>query len=197
MLGMPDVLGATWVEEKRMVINISLLDGKEGRLTFTCGHEVGHWVLHRKYIFDQAAYSYDSGPANNPAIVCRVSTSKTRGEWQADYFSACLIMPRPAVQEAFHKVFGGNPIVIYNRIGCFGRNDLLALDPALDTAHQFAKNVIDAGQFLNVSKEAMGYRLEDLGLLINQTGLPLSTGFKRDNPVAKNSKERIPKKRSF
>src|SRR5512137_1347412 len=40
VLGIPDVLGATWVEEKRMVINSSLLDGKEGRFTFTCGHEI-------------------------------------------------------------------------------------------------------------------------------------------------------------
>jgi hypothetical protein len=78
MLGIPDVLGATWVEEKRMVINSSLLDGQEGRLTFTCGHEVGHWVLHRKFIFDQTIHSPDSNSGNNPAIICRVSAAKTR-----------------------------------------------------------------------------------------------------------------------
>src|SRR5512139_1720007 len=50
VFGGSDVLGATWVEEKRMVINSSLLDGPEGRINFTCAHEIGHWVLHRKYI---------------------------------------------------------------------------------------------------------------------------------------------------
>jgi hypothetical protein len=106
ILGIPDVLGATWVEKKRMVINSSLLEGQEGRLTFTCGHEVGHWFLHRKYISDQAAYSHDPNSGNNPSIVCRVSAAKTRGEWQVDCFSACLIMPGLAVRGAFHKVRG-------------------------------------------------------------------------------------------
>ena len=190
MLGIPDVLGATWVEKKRMVINSSLLDGHEGRLTFTCGHEVGHWVLHRKYIFAQSAYSHDPNSANNPAIVCRVSASKTKGEWQADCFSACLIMPRLAVRGAFHKVFGEDPLVIYNRNSCFGRNNPLALDPSLDTAHQIAKYIMDAGQFQNVSKEAMTYRLEDLGLLVNETGLSLSSSFQAKKPFFKNSRER-------
>ena len=62
ILGIPDVLGATWVEEKRMVINSSLLDGVEGRITFTCGHEIGHWILHRKYLFDQFT------PLESPSI---------------------------------------------------------------------------------------------------------------------------------
>ena len=190
MLGIPDVLGATWVEEKRMVINSSLLDGQEGRLTFTCGHEVGHWVLHRKYIFGQAAYSHDPNYGNNPAIVCRVSASKTKGEWQADCFSACLIMPGLAVRGAFHKVFGEDPLVIYNRNSCFGRNNPLVLDPSLDTAHQIAKYVMDAGQFQNVSKEAMAYRLEGLGLLVNETGLSLSSSFQTKKPFFKNSRER-------
>ncbi|MBM4329643.1 MAG: ImmA/IrrE family metallo-endopeptidase [Deltaproteobacteria bacterium] len=193
LLGIPDVLGATWVEEKRMVINSSLLDGRQGRFTFTCGHEVGHWVLHRKYLFKQTAHSPDAVTKKNPPVVCRVSAAKTRGEWQADYFSASLIMPGPTVREAFHKVFGGDPLVIFNRNSCFGRNNPLALDPSLDTAHQIAKNVIDAGQFQNVSKEAMAYRLEDLGLLVNETGLSLSSSFQAKKPFCKNSRERKPK----
>jgi Zn-dependent peptidase ImmA (M78 family) len=188
IIGIPDVLGATWVDEKRMVINSFLLDGREGRFTFTCGHEVGHWVLHRKFLLHQTEDAFISGAKNNPAVVCRVSASKTRGEWQADYFSSCFIMPGPKVQEAFYKVFGGNPLVIYNRKSCFGRNNPIVLDPSLDTAHQIAKNVMDAGRFLNVSREAMAYRLEDLGLLINETGLLLSSGFKMSKPFPKRSK---------
>ena len=193
ILGIPDVLGATWVEKKRMVINSSLLDGHEGRLTFTCGHEVGHWVLHRKYILDQAANSHDINSGNNPGIVCRVSTFKTKGEFQADCFSACLIMPSLAVRGAFHKVFGEDPLVIYNRKSCFGRNNPLVFDPSLDTAHQIAKYVMDAGQFQNVSKEAMTNRLEDLGLLVNETGLSLSSSFRAKKPFFKNFQERKPK----
>jgi Zn-dependent peptidase ImmA (M78 family) len=189
MLGIPDVLGATWVKEKRMVINSSLLDGKEGRFTFTCGHEVGHWILHRKYLA-RTTHSHDSEHNDTLPVVCRVSASKTRAEWQADYFSACLIMPEPAVREAFQKAFGEDPLVIYNLNSCFGRNNPLALDPSLDTAYQIARNVMDAGQIQNASKEAMAYRLEDLGLLVNRTGLPLSAGFKVKQSSLRNSQNK-------
>lgn len=90
ILGISDVLGATWAEEKRMVINNSLLDGVEGRITFTCGHEIGHWILHRKYLSDQFMLVHSLGDSDRPTIVCRLSTSKLRGEWQADYFGSCL-----------------------------------------------------------------------------------------------------------
>jgi hypothetical protein len=69
----------------------------------------------------------------------------------------------------------------------------MALDPSLDTAHQIAKYVMDAGQFQNVSKQAMTYRLQDLGLLVNETGLSLSSSFKAKKPFFKNSRERKPK----
>jgi hypothetical protein len=54
-LGMEDVLGATYVKSKRIAINRRLLeDRNEGRLVFTCAHEVGHWVLHR-HLVEEAA----------------------------------------------------------------------------------------------------------------------------------------------
>ena len=173
ILGIPDVLGATWAEGKRMVINNSLLDGVEGRITFTCGHEIGHWILHRRYLFDQFVRSYDPGESDQPDVVCRMSTSKLRGEWQADYFGSCLLMPQEEVENAYRKVFGATPIRIYNEKSCFGRNNPIVIDPALDTVKEIAQKVIIEGNFTNVSKEAMCYRLNDLGLLINMTGKSL------------------------
>jgi len=173
ILGIPDVLGATWVKEKRMVINSSLLDGVEGRITFTCSHEIGHWILHRKYLFDQFMRFHRLGDGDEPAVVCRMSASKLRGEWQADYFSSCLLMPREKVENAYTRAFGAAPISIYNEKSCFGRNNPFVLDPALDTVKEISQKVIHGGKFTNVSKEAMCYRLHDLGLLINLTGKPL------------------------
>lgn len=46
ILEIPDALGAAWFKEKPTVINSSLLDGVEGRMNFTCGHEIGDWILH-------------------------------------------------------------------------------------------------------------------------------------------------------
>ena len=49
-LGNRDILGAIYVEVKLICINERLFEhSSEGRLVFTCGHEAGHWVLHRKY----------------------------------------------------------------------------------------------------------------------------------------------------
>lgn len=183
MLGIPDVLGATWAEGKRMVINNSLLGGVEGRITFTCGHEIGHWILHQKYL-DEEFTRFQRSRNKDLAFVCRVSASKLRGEWQADYFSSCLLMPREEVENAYMRAFGADPISIYNEKSCFGRNNPLALDPALDTVKEIAQKVIRAGNFTNVSKEAMCYRLHDLGLLLNLTGKPLVGQLKAKRPPA-------------
>jgi hypothetical protein len=173
VFGGSDVLGATWVEEKRMVLNSTLLDGPEGRLNFTCAHEIGHWVLHRKYLAKKASHFQGA----SPTIVCRTSAAKIRGEWQADYFSACLLMPQADVQVAYEKVFGPAPLLIYNQKSCYGRHNSVALDPSLDTADRIALKVMGEGNFSNVSQEAMCYRLEELGLLINHSRQPLSTIF--------------------
>jgi Zn-dependent peptidase ImmA (M78 family) len=178
ILGISGVLGATWAEGKRMVINNSLLEGVEGRITFTCGHEIGHWILHRKYLFDQFVRLRDPGKSDQPTVVCRMSASKLRGEWQADYFSSCLLMPQEKVEEAYKRAFGSTPILIYNEKSCFGRNNPVVIDPALDTTKEIAQKVITEGNFTNVSKEAMCYRLNDLGLLVNLTGKPLVGQFK-------------------
>ena len=188
ILGIPDVLGATWVEEKRMVINNSLLDGVEGRITFTCAHEIGHWVLHRKYLFDQFTRLHRLSNSDQPNVVCRISASKLRGEWQADYFSSCLLMPQGEVENAYNIAFGTAPILIYNEKSCFGRNNPVVIDPALDTTKEIAQKVIQEGNFTNVSKEAMCYRLHELGMLINSTGKSLVEQFKAQNHPLKRSK---------
>ena len=47
VFGSSDVLGATYVESGVICINERLFEhSSEGRLVFTCAHEVGHWMLH-------------------------------------------------------------------------------------------------------------------------------------------------------
>ena len=79
-------------------------------------------------------------------------------------------MPGIEVRDAYEKVFGWEPLVLYNEKSCFGRNNPVAFDPALDTVKEIAQKVINQGAFTNVSREAMVYRLHELGLLINCTG---------------------------
>src|SRR4030042_2785528 len=115
---------------------------------------------------------------DQPTVVCRLSASKLRGEWQADYFSSCLLMPQGEVENAYNIAFGTAPILIYNEKSCFGRNNPIVIDPALDTAKEIAQKVIREGNFTNVSKEAMCYRLNELGMLVNLAGKSLVEQFK-------------------
>ena len=173
ILGEPDVLGATWVTEGRVIIHQGLTEGTEGRIAFTCAHEVGHWVLHKEFLEKMNSVSLRRG-GGRPLVVCRRQDAKLRGEWQADYFAACLLMPEEEISRAFQQCFGPEPLVIHNRKSCFSSTNLpglKAIDPALENVKEIASWVIEAGKFFNVSKAAMRYRLEDLGLLINKAGM--------------------------
>jgi len=166
IIGFSDVLGATWLRQKRIAINEKLLGKNIGRMVFTCGHEIGHIVLHSRYIagHEEKALKRTGGQE----IVCREVASKKRGEWQADYFAACLLMPEENVRRAYRGIFGPSPLIIYNKKSCFDRS-LPLFDPAWDRVNEFARMVIENGNFTNVSKEAMRIRLEELGMLINNT----------------------------
>jgi Zn-dependent peptidase ImmA (M78 family) len=166
-LKLDDVLGATYLNAKSIWIDQSLVGNQnEGRLCFTLAHEAGHWVLHREYI-DQACRKGDDG-AN---IFCRIKDAKKPIEWQADYFASCLLMPEKFLKRAFTEVFGSDPLVLYNEQSCF--DGPICFDPCAQNWPLIATSVIEAGGFSNVSKHAMIIRLQDLGLVKNETRVRL------------------------
>jgi len=164
VFGSSDVLGATYVESKLICINERLFEhSSEGRLVFTCAHEAGHWVLHRQYVDAQGKRN-----SKDDAIVCKLSDAKEPIEWQADYFAACLLMPEKEIREAFQKVCGPEPIIINNVRSAVEKGARCA-EPFIEQWPFIAAAMCEAGGFSNVSKQAMIIRLQDLGLLINQT----------------------------
>ena len=163
-LGSRNILGAIYVQAKLICINERLFEhSSEGRLVFTCGHEAGHWVLHRKCA---AADSQKEG--QGPSLVCNVRDAGKAIEWQADYFASCLLMPEREVRKAFHEVCSLEPIVVRNV-----RDDSLqgkgSAEPYVEQWPYIAAAMCEAGGFLNVSRQAMIIRLQDLGLLVNRT----------------------------
>ena len=106
----PDILGAIFFEERRIVIDESLdpeeNPSKEGRYRFTLAHEGGgHWRLHRHlFAKDPAQVSLFNEPAT-PSVVCRSSQAKEPVEWQADFYASCLLMPRKLVMAAWDEMF--------------------------------------------------------------------------------------------
>jgi hypothetical protein len=160
-----DILGATFIDSKSIVINEYLASDESdkfvGRYNFTCAHELGHWVLHRN--IDRATIKNTMGQA----IFCRIADSNDIVEWQANCFAASLLMPESYVRKAFQKIFGSKPIDIYNVKTDFYSG--INYDPCLDNWPLIARDICEAGNFTNVSKLAMIHRLEDLRLIKNHT----------------------------
>ena len=95
----PDILGAMFFDERRIVIDESLdpeeNPSKEGRYRFTLAHEGGgHWRLHRHLFAKDPAQTSLFGEPTPPSVVCRSSQAKEPIEWQADFYASCLLMPR-------------------------------------------------------------------------------------------------------
>ena len=94
----PDILGAIFFDERRIVIDESLdpeeNPSKEGRYRFTLAHEGGgHWRLASALRQGSSAGLLFGGP-ELPSVVCRSSQAKERVEWQADFYASCLLMPK-------------------------------------------------------------------------------------------------------
>ena len=72
-----------------------------GRLRFTCGHELGHWVLHKKLYSgtgDVAAYDGKSSSDESCGLI----------ERQADALATALLMPMPQIKKCFYRVRPGH-----------------------------------------------------------------------------------------
>lgn len=167
VLGIPDVLGALWADRREVFIDQSLEPEEhpemEGRYHFSVGHEIGHWRLHRQYLTNaagQLAMFTDSQP--EPTVICRASQSKERIEWQADWFSSCFLMPRQCVLDVWSGRFGSLKPFVYvgmaeqnwTRLTVRGTKPIGIESVAREFALMF-----------RVSIQAMGIRLQNLGLL--------------------------------
>ena len=168
----PDILGATWIDNKRVIIDERLspdeYPDKEGRYRFTGAHEIGHWVLHRHQITESRYRPLlDNMPA--PSIVCRVSKSKEPIEWQADQFASYLLMPKEMVLAAWQQRFGNlAPYVAVDEIAELTQrfNIIDGRIPTVQVAKDIARDVF------KTSAQAMQIRLMELGLILKDKPEP-------------------------
>lgn len=164
----PDVLGAIWVEDKRVAIDQSLDPSEntrlEGRYRFTVAHEAGHWVLHREQLLAARQPGLFTGP-RPPSVVCRDTSVKPPIEWQADYFAGCLLMPAAMVRARWPSATGSHgPYLAADELKAVGgatERDLPTLDVSRGIADDF-----------RVSGQAMQIRLLKLGLIVTKEPPP-------------------------
>lgn len=73
-----------------------LLRGKEGRLRFTCAHEIAHYLLHKSLY----AVTGRAAALGNPK---KSSEENPYVERQADILGTALLMPKGQVKKAFYE----------------------------------------------------------------------------------------------
>lgn len=155
----PDKNEADYIhaDARTVLIDNSLLeDNQEHRYRYTIGHECGHDIFHSGfYSYNPNQMSlFDNDRTGDPAMVqCRMVGQSNYGarkswtdaewmEWQSNYFSSVLLMPKEAV-----KKVAGKPILE-------GKFSMAAYSMVSKVARTF-----------NVSPEAAKYRLEAVGCL--------------------------------
>lgn len=177
-----DVHGALWMKERIVGVDQgldpALHPNKTGRYHYTLAHEAGHWRLHKPYYFEDPNQGDLFGPGlGKPAYVCRSSEAKKPVEWQADYFGACLLMPRELVLADWKAARGELDPVILDDLRAKQQhvlaNELLRrggmvmnqgnIDDAL--LEHFCRPLAER---FAVSPIAMRIRLEELGLLLRK-----------------------------
>lgn len=180
-----NILGAMYFDERRIVIDQSLDPEEnpsiEARYRFTLAHEGGHWQLHRKLFARNSAQTtlFQEGP---PSFVCRSTDETVPVEWQANYYAACLLMPRSFVLTTWRHQFGSTRPFVYDpalhgggadrrRRGLQPLGDIVHSDPKRACEEAFNKFAKALAPTFGVSNQAMLIRLEALGLLLRQAPL--------------------------
>lgn len=135
---------------------------------FTAGHEIGHFVLH-PHVGDRTLHR------ELPIGVSR--RWRPTLEREADYFSACLLMPRGAVEKEFDARFGSkHPLVLTETVAYHLKADVGQLFAQPQGSLMFAEAVARAQQFdrcrfnslahyFGVSATTMAIRLDELYLV--------------------------------
>ena len=151
----PDALGCLYIKRKKIIIDSSL-EYIEGRYHFTCGHELGHWWLHREWFLQWKKQLSMLPEKDEPLVICRESEKRLRREQQADRFAAALLMPKKLVLAVLQeKHVDLNPIFTDETLRYWGI-----------TKEEYCRKVASQyNRIFGVSVQAMQIRLDELGLL--------------------------------
>ena len=133
--------GQTILIEKRLLCNPLAV----GRRNFTIAHELAHQLLNQHFPSVYAA-QYRHCCFNRKIVKKEVSNWY---EWQADTLAAALLLPPDAIESAMF---------------IFGLGSKMNVLSQKYSQHRY-ECFCSMAQFLGVSKTALAYRMEQLGLL--------------------------------
>lgn len=92
-----------YMERGTIIVDAGLLNSSaDGRLRFTCAHELAHWLIH------QELYCGTGNTAAMQENVVKSSDSDKYIERQADILASALLMPINQVKRCFYHTVGSN-----------------------------------------------------------------------------------------
>jgi len=163
--------------EGHIIIDVSLdpddNPDQRGRYRFTLAHEGGgHWQLHQillnEKVMQRSLFDNPSRPTAR-AIICRSTKKKPPHEWQADFYAACLLMPREMIQAAWQERFPERETPQGNSLSSpkIERRSVVEDRDHFEEREEMALNRLckPLADRFEVSFEAMRIRLQALGLL--------------------------------
>lgn len=133
--------GHTLLIEKRL-----LLPNLTGRRHFTIAHELAHQIINRRFSEETGA---------NERLCCDYRRSSPHRkvsnwhEWQADALASSLLLPQDAVLDAMFMHGLGDHVKVLSR----------------KYSEYKYQRFCEMAEFLQVSKTALAFRMEQLGLL--------------------------------
>lgn len=115
-----DELSNNYYNSKTIIIDSHLADTNDPRLKFTYGHELGHYVTQYDvfHINDNQLSLFDDNVKRENAIICKrenlecvnffnehkkLTTMEDWQEWQANYFSSAILIPRCTLKMALKQ----------------------------------------------------------------------------------------------
>ena len=136
------------LDSSTILIEKKLLHTKAiGRMNFTLAHEMAHQVLYRKY---PDRY----GPQQR--IICDYRRSEKQKqqvsdwfEWQADVLAAAMLLPKEAILETMYL---------------FGLGEKMKVLSKRYSPNRY-ESFCEMAEAMQVSRTALAYRMEQLGLL--------------------------------
>lgn len=135
---------------------------------FTAIHEIGHWLLHPDEIMhrDRPIGDFTNTKAKRPKV-----------EREADYFSACFLMPERLLESTFKELFMQSPFTFNdetsfhlnpNNPNMLLRTEQGSLDRELALANCTSfngRNFPSLAEQFGVSSSAMAIRIKELGIV--------------------------------
>jgi len=158
------ILGKTQLKPLGLYVDVSLLN--DPRFNFVLGHELGHVVLHRFIDFKKTGYEGQEIVDTEIDLVTgkkKLRTPRDRLEWQANYFSSSILMPRTSVMSAV--------IQMQKELGIKRNLGRIILEAKGYSVRDYKKIKEHLALVFSVNVTNVECRLKDLQILIDRTSL--------------------------